>query len=400
MQLRPSRLSSRFARALTISRGALVLLFAAAAGAPVAAADGPPPPQVTVARPVAKSVPRWDEYTGRFEPLQQVEVRPRVSGAVDSVKFVDGQMVKTGDLLFVIDQRPYQIAVDSAKADVAKAKAQVEVAANDVTRAQQLVESRTITIRDVDQRQANLDVAKAQQLSAEAALRNAQLNLEWTQVRAPIPGRVSDHKVDVGNLVEGGQSGATLLTTIVTLDPIHFVFDASEADYIRYARLATANERPSSREFKNPVMVRLADENDWSRSHAGVMDFVDNQLNARGGVIRGRAIFENKDLFLLPGTFGRLRLFGGNINALLIPDATIVSDQASKIVLTVGPDNKVVPKTVTLGAIHEGLRVVLAGLSENDRVIIEGVANPYVRPGGVVSPKEGAITPTADAASN
>ncbi len=302
------------------------------------------PPNVVVAHPLAKSVPRWDEYTGRFEALQQVEVRPRISGAVDTINFVDGQIVKTGDLLFVIDPRPYQIAVDGAKADIAKARAQVEVAANDVARAQQLVENRTITLRDVDQRQANLDVAKAQLLSAEAALRNAELNLEWTRVRAPIPGRVSDHKVDVGNLVEGGQSGATLLTTIVTLDPIHFVFDASEADYIRYARLASAKERPSSREFKNPVMVRLADETDWSHSHAGVMDFVDNQLNARSGVIRGRAIFENKDLFLLPGTFGRLRLFGGNINVLLIPDATIVSDQASKIVLTVGPDNKVVPK--------------------------------------------------------
>ncbi len=219
-------------------------------------------------------------------------------------------------------------------------------------------------------------------------------------MRAPIPGRVSDHKVDVGNLVQGTQSGATLLTTIVTLDPIHFVFDASEADYIRYARLATAKERPSSREFKNPVMVRLADEVDWTRSHAGVMDFVDNQLNARGGIIRGRAIFDNKDLFLLPGTFGRLRLFGGNINGLLIPDATIVSDQASKIVMTVGPDNKVIPKTVTLGAIHEGLRVILSGLSADDRVIIAGIANPFVRPGAVVNPKEGEITVAADSASN
>ncbi|PNG26180.1 efflux RND transporter periplasmic adaptor subunit [Methylocella silvestris] len=356
------------------------------------AAEGPPPPEVTVANPLAKSVPRWDEYTGRFEPLQQVEVRPRVSGAVDTINFVDGQIVNTGDLLFVIDPRPYQIAVDSAQADVAKAKAQVEVAANDVIRAQQLVESRAITSRDVDQRKSALDIAKAQQLSAEAALRNARLNLEWTQVRAPIPGRVSDHKVDVGNLVQGGQTGATtLLTTIVTLDPIHFVFDASEADYIRYARLATAKERPSSREFKNPVMVRLGDETDWTHSHAGVMDFVDNQLNSRAGTIRGRAVFENKDLFLLPGTFGRLRLFGGNINALLIPDATIVSDQASKIVMTVGPDNKVVPKTVTLGAMHEGLRVVLAGLKPDDRIIIAGIANPFVRPGAVVVPKTGEI---------
>ena len=374
------------------------IIFGGAGAQPAAA--GPAPPQVTVANPIAKSVPRWDEFTGRFEPLQQVEVRPRVSGALDTINFVDGQMVEKGDLLFVIDPRPYRIAVDSAKADVAKTQAQVQVAANDVMRSNHLIESRAITLRDADQRRANLDVAKAQQLSAEAALRSAELNLEWTRVLAPISGRVSDRRVDVGNLVQGGQTGATLLTTIVTLDPIHFVFDASEADYIRYARLSANGERPSSRDFKNPVMVRLADEADWSRSHAGVMNFVDNQLNARAGTIRGRAIFENKDLFLLPGTFGRLRLFGGNVKALLIPDAAIVSDQASKIVLTVGADNKVVQKTVTLGAMHEGLRVVLAGLAESDRVVIAGAANPLVRPGAVVDPKEGSINPSAAEVSN
>jgi multidrug efflux system membrane fusion protein len=364
------------------------------------AADGPPPPQVTVAHPKAKSVPRWDEYTGRFEPLQQVEVRPRVSGAIDTINFVDGQFVKEGDLLYVIDPRPYEIAVDLAKADVAKAQAQVAVASLDAVRAKHLIDTSAITQRDADQRKTNLDIAKAQQLSSEAALRNAELNLEWTRVRAPISGRVSNHRVDVGNLVQSSQFGATLLTTIVSLDPIHFVFDASESDYIRYARLASAEERPSSREFKNPVMVRLADEPNWSHSHAGVMDFIDNQINARAGTIRGRAVFENKDLFLLPGTFGKLRLFGGNIDALLIPDATILSDQASKIVLTVGADNKVVQKSVTLGAMYNGLRVVLAGLTEKDRIVIAGVANPFVRSGAVVDAKEGAITMSAAAASN
>jgi multidrug efflux system membrane fusion protein len=310
--------------------------------------EGPPPPEVVVAHPKARSIPAWDEYTGRFEPVQQVEVRPRVSGAINTINFVDGQFVREGDLLYVIDPRPYEIAVDSAKADVAKAKAQVAVASNDAIRAQHLVETNAITLRDADQRITNLDVAKAQQLSAEAALRNAELNLEWTKVRAPISGRLSDHRVDVGNLVQGSQIGATLLTTIVTLDPIHFVFDVSESDYIRYARLASAGEQPSSREFKNPVMVRLADEPHWSHSHAGVLDFIDNQINARAGTIRGRAIFENKNLFLQPGTFGRLRLFVGEINALLVPDATILSDQASRVVLTVGSDNKVVQKGVTL----------------------------------------------------
>ena len=307
-------------------------------------------------------MPRWDEYTGRFEPLQVVEVRPRVSGAIDAIRFVDGQIVKEGDLLYLIDPRPYQIAVDIAKADLARTQAQVTVAADDVARAEHLVGNSAITLREADQRKASLAVAEAQELGAKAALRNAELNLAWTEVRAPIPGRVSYHRVDVGNLVEGGQTGATLLTTIVTLSPIHFVFDASEADYIRYARLASAGDRPTSREFRNPVMVRLADEPDWSRSHDGVMDFVDNQIKARAGTIRGRAIFENKDQFLIPGTFGRLRLFGGNINALLIPDTAILSDQASKIVLTVGADNKVDHKIVTLGAMYKGLRVVLVGL--------------------------------------
>jgi multidrug efflux system membrane fusion protein len=365
-----------------------------------AMAEGLPPPEVVVAHPKLVAVPQWDEYTGRFEPLQHVEVRPRVSGAIDTINFIDGQFVKEGDLLYVIDPRPYEIAVDIAKADLAKARAQVAVTALDATRAQHLIESSSITLRDADQRRANLDVAKAQQLSAEAALRNAELNLEWTKVRAPVSGRVSDHRVDVGNLVQGSQVGATLLTTIVTLDPIHFVFDASEADYIRYARLASASDRPSSREFRNPVKVRLADEADWSTSHSGVMDFLDNQINARAGIIRGRAIFENKDLFLLPGTFGRLRLFSGNIDAFLIPDATILSDQASKVVLTVGLDGKVVQKPVTLGAIYRGLRVVMTGLTEADRIVIAGVANPFVRPGAVVDAKDGAISMSTDTASN
>jgi membrane fusion protein, multidrug efflux system len=235
-------------------------------------------------------------------------------------------------------------------------------------------------------------VAKAQQLGAEANLRNAELNLEWTQVRAPISGRVSDRRVDAGNLVQSGPAGSTLLTTIVNLDPIHFIFDASEADYIRYARMSANGGDPLSAKSGHPVTVRLADEPDWTHSHTGEMNFVDNQLNARAGTIRGRAVFENKDLFLLPGTFGRLRLFGGNFDALLIPDAAVMSDQASKVVLVVGADNKVIQKTVTLGGIYQGLRAVEAGLDENDRVVIAGVANPFVRPGAVVDLTQSTIS--------
>ena len=247
-----SALSSQLVRTFLVCLAVRLLL--PMAERPTATAEAAAPsPRVTVARPIAKTIDVWDEYTGRFEALKQVEVRARVSGTLDKINFADGQLVKEGDLLFIIDPRPYQIAVDSAKADVTKAQAQVTLAATDANRALQLAESRTITSREVDQRKANLEVAKAQQLAAEAALRNAELNLEWTQVRAPIPGRVSDRRVDAGNLIQGGQTGATLLTTIVTLDPIHFVFDASEADYLRYARLSAQGQRPSSRDVKNPV---------------------------------------------------------------------------------------------------------------------------------------------------
>lgn len=388
---------SRYRRALVLPAmlAALLLLPSTAPRAQ----GGPPAPGVTVAAPLAKKITRWDEYTGRFEAIESVEIRPRVSGYIDSISFADGQIIRKGDLLFTIDPRPYQIAVDSARADVTKSRAQVVFATADYERGMQLVESRTVPVKDLEQRRANLDTARAQAISADAALRNAELNLEWTQVRAPIGGRISDHRVGIGNLVSGGQTGATLLTTIVSTDPIHFVFDASEADYIRYSRLAASGQRPSSRDVGNEVQVRLADEQGWP--HRGKMNFVDNQLNARSGTIRGRAVLDNKDLFLTPGTFGRLRLSGGVFDGLLIPDAAVVSDQAHKIVMTVGADNKVVPKPVTLGPMSEGLRVVQSGLTTEDRVIIAGLASPFVRPGATVVAQPGEIKPVeTKAASN
>ena len=390
----PRSQTLRIRRASWLTPCAAFALLATTIGAGPARADGPPAPTVVTAHPLAETIPRWDEYTGRFEAVQQVEVRARVSGALDKINFVDGQTVKAGDVLFVIDPRPYQIAVDSARAEAARAQAQVTVSAREYARAQQMTAGRTITERDVDQRKANVDVARAQLLGAEAALHNAELNLEWTQVRAPISGRVSDRKIDVGNLVQAGQAGSTLLTTIVTLDPIHFVFDASEADYIRYSRLGADGKRPSSRDFQNPVNVRLADESEWK--HSGVMNFVDNQLNPRSGTIRGRAVLQNKDLLFAPGAFGRLRLFGGNVAALLIPDLAIVSDQTTKIVFTVTPDNKIAPKPVTLGPIFKGLRVIETGLEQNDLIVIGGLANPAVRPGAVVQPKDGVVEPLSN----
>jgi RND family efflux transporter MFP subunit len=350
------------------------------------------PPEVTVAKPLASRVAQWDEFTGRFEATERVEVRPRVSGYIDKVHFRDGSIVNQGDLLFTIDQRPFRLAVDSAQSDVLRAQAQIILDQADYERAQQLVKTAATPVRELDQRKANLDIAHAQAMAAEAALHTAQLNLEWSEVRAPISGRVSDRRVDPGNLVSGGQNGATLLTTIVSLDPIYFVFDGSEADYIRYSRLSVEGSRGSSRDTPNPVRVQLADETDWP--HQGVMNFVDNEISAHSGTIRGRAIFENKDHFLTPGTFGRLRLYGGPVDALLIPDAAVVSDQAHKVVLTVGEDNKVVGRPVTLGGMARGLRVVAAGLSATDRVVVGGLANPFVRPGAMVEAREGAIHPS------
>jgi len=347
-------------------------------------------PAVTVASPIARRIALWDEYTGRFEALQRVEVRPRVSGYIDQIHFVDGAIVAKGDVLFTIDPRPYEIAVDQARADVLRNQAQVQQAAVDYGRAEELVKTAAATVRELDQRRATLDVDRAQLMLAQASLRNAELNLEWTHVTAPISGRASDRKVDVGNLV-AGSGEQTLLTTIVTLNPIHFVFEAAETDYIRYSRLNATGQRPSSRDTGNPVQLRLTDETEWA--HTGKMNFVDNEINAHSGTIRGRAVFDNKDYFFTPGTFARLRLFGGFMDVLLVPDSTVVSDQARKIVFTIGADNKVGAKPVTLGAIALGLRAVTAGLAADDRVIIGGLANPFVRPGVTVKPAPGEIKP-------
>lgn len=371
--------------------GLVLAAFAASTGLAAfdAAAQGAPPaPPVQVASPLAKRITNWDEYTGRFEASEQVEVRARVSGFIEQVHFLDGSLVQKGDLLFTIDQRPYKLAVDVARAEVARAKAQVELSQSEVERAEGLTANRTITARDVDQRRANLNSAIGAQQGAEANLKNAELNLEWTEVRSPLSGRISNRRVDPGNLIAGGQSGATLLTTIVAVAPIYFTFDISEADFLRYARMANLRE-DASKDSGTLVEVRLSDETEWGRR--GRVNFFDNALNARSATIRGRAVFENKNELLTPGVFGRLRFFAGESDALLVPDTVIVSDQASKIVLTVGAENKVVPKPVVLGPISEGLRVIRSGLTVEDKVIVGGSANPMVRPGVAVTPQPGEI---------
>ncbi len=341
---------------------------------------------VGVSEPIAKRVTQWDEYSGHFEAVATVEVRARVSGFIDRIDFRDGQTVKVGDLLFTIDKRPYEIAVEQARAEVARNRAQVDLADLQVKRGASLIGSKTITDQDYDTRKSNLAVSQAQLKAAEAALRNAELNLEWTEVRAPIAGRISDRKIDAGNLIQGGQQGATLLANIVTLDPIRFIYDISEADQLRYTRLAMAGGMP---EGQAPVHIRLADETNWTR--AGRVDFVDNQLGLRSGTIRIRAVVDNRDGLLAPGIFGRIQMYGGQYDALLVPDSAIVSDQAHKIVFVVGKDNVVAAKPVILGPLIDGLRVVRQGLEASDRVVLDGLANPFVRPGAKVVPQKAQI---------
>jgi membrane fusion protein, multidrug efflux system len=377
-----------------------IIGLAGPSSSPVIAQGPPGPLPVTVAAPLQKKIKTWDEYSGRFEAIDRVEVRPRVSGFIETVDFKDGVLVKEGDLLFTLDKRPYQIAVDSAKARVAQQDAQVALARNDVERAEPLAKTQVLSGQVFDQRKTALSTAQALLLAAKADLRSAELNLEWCDVRAPISGRISDRKVDSGNLVAGGQqAGTTLLATIVSLDPIHFVFDVAESDYLRYSRLNLAGERPSSRDVANPVRVKLADEGGFD--HEGKMDFVDNALNERSGTLRGRAIFDNPDRILTPGVFGRLALFGGEAERFLIPDTAVVSDQARKIVFTVNGEDTIVATPITLGPIVDGLRIVATGLKADDRIVIEGIANPAVRPGAKVAPTAGTIASaeTSDAAA-
>ena len=372
----------------------LTILLAACDNKPVSNA-APLPPPVTVSKPLQKPITEWDEYTGRFEAVERVEVRARVSGFIDSVHFKEGQTVEQGDLLFVIDRRPYQLAVEQSKADLARAQSRLEIASLDVQRGAPLVRNQTVTEREFDTRKSTEKDAAGQVASAEAAVKQAELNLEWSEVRAPISGRISDKRVDAGNLITGGPSGATLLTVIVSVDPIHFVVDASEADFLHYLRLAAAGARPSSRDVQNPVAVRLADETDYV--HHGHMDFVDNAINPKTGTMRGRAIFDNTDGLLTPGSFGRLRLFGGEHEALLVPDAAISSDQSRKIVFTVADDDTVGTKLIELGPIVDGLRVIRSGLAATDRIVIDGIQR--ARPGQKVKPEDGKIEALAQEAA-
>ena len=363
------------------------LVFTAAT-APAAAQQGPMP--VTVAKPLVKKITEWDEYTGRFEATNRVEIRARVSGFMESIHFKDGDLVNKGDLLFVIDPRPFEAQLDVAKASLEAAKTRVNLAEREFKRAESLLKRNNISRETFDQRQAELETAKTTVLSAQAQIRIAKLNLEFTQVKAPISGRVSDSRIDVGNLVEGGSAQSTLLTTLVSIDPILFTFSASEAEFLKYSRLDATGRRDSSRDTANPVFVRLMDEDSFTRE--GRMSFVDNELSPNTGTIRAQATFENSSGFLVPGVFGRLRLIGSDeYEAILIPDSAVISDQSKKMVLIVDAEGNVKAAPVDMGPLHEGLRVIRGGVGPDDRIVVKGVQR--ARPGGKVLAKDADLLP-------
>ncbi len=352
---------------------------------PRSEAQAPPAPAVTVATPLVQTIQDWDEFTGRFEATQDVEVRARVGGYISAVHFRDGDFVRRGQLLFTLDPRPAQAALASARATLAQAQAQLTLARSEYARAQTLLESQAVSQAEADTRRGAVLTAEAAVAAANAGIRARQLDLEFTRVVAPISGRVSDRRVDPGNLIGGGSSAGDILTTIVSSAPIYFTFDGSEAVMLKYQRQA--------RNGAAPIQVRLQDESTYSRS--GTLDFTDNAIDTASGVIRLRAVVPNADGFLKPGMFGQARLAGsGTYQAMLVPDAAIATDQGRRSVLVVAADGTVAPKPVVLGPLVDGLRVVRSGLAATDRVVINGVQR-IQQPGMKVQATAGRIQPVA-----
>jgi RND family efflux transporter MFP subunit len=340
-----------------------------------------PPPPVTVAKPIVKTIVETDDFTGRFEAVDSVEVRARVSGYLDRVAFKDGAIVQKGDLLFVIDPRPYKATLDQSEANLVSAQARFSFAENDLDRAENLRRTGNIAEQLLDQRRQNFLTGKAELDRTNAAVREARLNFEFTDIRAPIGGRIGRKLVSEGNLVN---ANATLLTTIVSLDPIHFYFDIDERSYLAYTRTSRSNGRPSEREGGYEVKVSVTDENIPSRK--GWLDFLDNRVDQATGTIRGRALVENKDFFLTPGLFGTVGVPGSPpYQGILVPDEAIATDQERRMVWTVAEDGTVSAKIVRPGPRIDGYRVIREGLKGDETIVISGLQR--VRPGAKVTPQ-------------
>jgi RND family efflux transporter MFP subunit len=371
-------------RPLVVMLAAAALVGLAGCGQGQQKASAPPPPTVTVAKPAQRTVVDQDEYVGRFVAVDSVEVRSRVSGYLAEIHFTDGQMVKKGDLLFTIDRRPFQIALDQMRANLAQARANLAFTEADLARGQELLHNKTITEQTYDQRMQAKRVAEASVAAQEAMVHSAELDLnEYSALRAPVDGRIGDRRVSVGNLVTGGTSGnTTMLATIVSVDPIRFEFTFDEASYLRYQRFAG---QMASGQGGVPVALKLIDEQDFD--HTGKMDFVDNAIDRSSGTIRGRAVFANPDGLFAPGMFGRIRVPGSPpYTALLVPDAAIGSEQARKYVLVVDDGGVARQKYVVPGQLDDGMRVVKEGLTASDRVIVNGLM--HTRPGVKVVAEE------------
>ena len=367
-------------------------LAVAGCGQPQQAA-APPPPTVTVAKPSQRTLTDYDEYVGRFVAVNSVEVRARVSGYLERIRFTDGQLVKQGDPLFNIDKRPFQNTLDQAKGDLAAARATLAFTEGDLERASQLVRDKTITQQTFDQRTQATKVAAGSVGAREAAVAQATLDLEFTELTAPIDGRIGDRRVSPGNLITGGASGnTTLLATIVSTDPIRVEFTFDEASYLRYDRVIRGGKDMMSSNARTPVALKLIDERDFV--HEGHMDFIDNVIERASGTIRGRAVFANPKNTFTPGMFARIRIPGSEpYQALLVPDAAIGTEQIRKYVLVVSNDGTVSQKFIVQGQLVSGdQRVVKEGLNASDRVIVNGLVR--ARPGGkVTAQEEGAAEP-------
>jgi RND family efflux transporter MFP subunit len=378
----------------------LILIFApmlAACGESQRAQPAPPPPTVTVANPVQRNIIDYDEYVGRFVAVDAVEVRARVSGYLDRVHFNDGQIVKEGDLLFTIDRRPFQNALDQARANLTLARSNLTFTEADHARGQQLLRDKTISEQLFEQRAQAKRNAEASVHANEAAVRQAELDLQFTELRSPIAGRIGDRRVSPGNLITGGTTGTTtLLATIVSLDPIRFEFTFDEASYLRYERLSRTGREVTGREGSVIVSLKLIDEADFV--HRGYMDFVDNVIERASGTIRGRAVFSNPDGVFTPGMFARIRVPGSPAYpALLIPDAAIASEQARKYVLVVDGENTAQQRYVTTGQLVDNLRVIRDGLKLEDRIVVNGLMR--ARPGSKVTPEQQGVTANTTATS-
>ncbi|HDS0922949.1 TPA: efflux RND transporter periplasmic adaptor subunit [Stenotrophomonas maltophilia] len=388
----PHRFSRRLAMAGVSILAAAVLTACSGSQAETA---GPPPPQVSAAPVLVKPVSQWDDFSGRVEAVQSVELRPRVSGYIDKVNYVEGDEVKKGDVLFTIDARSYQAEYDRARAELTRARTQATVARSESERAKKLSEQQAISTESWEQRRAAADQAGANVQAAQAALDAAALNLEFTKVRAPIDGRAGRAMVTAGNLVTAGDS-ASVLTTLVSLDTVFVYFDADEGTFLRYAQMARKGERPSERDSELPVKVGLSGEEGFP--HTGKVDFLDNQVTRSTGTIRVRALLDNADRAFTPGLFARVQLLGsGEFQAMLIDDKAVLTDQDRKYVYVVDKEGKAQRRDIQLGRTAEGLRIVQQGLAAGDRVIIDGVQKVFM-PGMPVQAKAVAMQPAAAAA--